>query len=65
MAAGRGRAALRRERLSLDDLAAAAREQGITTFGEIDLAVLEVDGKISFFRAAGQGGAREPSTPAG
>ena len=37
------------ERLSLDDFMAAAREKGIRRLGEIDLAVLETDGKISFF----------------
>jgi uncharacterized membrane protein YcaP (DUF421 family) len=37
------------ERLSVNDVMAAAREQGIRSFSEIDVAVLEADGKISFF----------------
>jgi uncharacterized membrane protein YcaP (DUF421 family) len=42
---------LRRERLSGDDLMAAAREKGIRRLTDVDLAVLEADGKISFFTA--------------
>lgn len=41
--------AMRGERLSMDDLMAAAREDGIERFSQIRLAVLETDGKISFF----------------
>jgi uncharacterized membrane protein YcaP (DUF421 family) len=41
--------ALRQQRLSTSDLMAAARQQGIRSLGDIDLAVLENDGKISFF----------------
>lgn len=41
--------AMRDERLSLDDLMAAAREKGIARFDEIRLAILEPDGGISFF----------------
>jgi uncharacterized membrane protein YcaP (DUF421 family) len=40
---------IHRERLSVDDLLAAAREQGVRRLTQVDLAVLEVDGKISFF----------------
>lgn len=40
---------MRRERLSVDDLMAAAREKGIRRLTQVDLAVLETDGKISFF----------------
>jgi len=40
---------MRRERLSLADLLVAAREQGIRHTSEIEYAVLEADGKISFF----------------
>ena len=42
-------AALRQQRMSTSDLMAAARQQGIRSLGDIDLAVLENDGKISFF----------------
>jgi uncharacterized membrane protein YcaP (DUF421 family) len=41
--------ALSAEQLSLNDLMSAAREQGIRQFRDIDLAVLEANGKISFF----------------
>lgn len=41
--------AMRGERLSMDDLMAAARENGIERFSDIKLAVLEADGRISFF----------------
>jgi uncharacterized membrane protein YcaP (DUF421 family) len=40
---------MRTERVSLDDLMAAAREQGIERFAQIRLAVLEADGRVSFF----------------
>ncbi len=40
---------MRRERLSINDLMAAAREKGIRSLSQVDLAVLETDGKISFF----------------
>jgi uncharacterized membrane protein YcaP (DUF421 family) len=43
--------ALRRQRLAMDDIMAAAREQGIRRLSEVDLAVLETDGRISFFQA--------------
>jgi uncharacterized membrane protein YcaP (DUF421 family) len=39
----------RRQRLSDTDLMAAARQQGIRRLGDVDLAVLEADGKVSFF----------------
>jgi uncharacterized membrane protein YcaP (DUF421 family) len=43
--------ALRRQRLTMDDIMAAAREQGIRRLSQVDLAVLETDGRISFFQA--------------
>ena len=39
----------REHRFSTADLLAIARQQGIRTIGEVELAVLEADGKISFF----------------
>ncbi|MGE3288801.1 MAG: DUF421 domain-containing protein [Pseudonocardia sp.] len=51
---------MRRERLAPGDLRAAAREQGARHMGEVDLAVLETDGRISFFtRAEAESGAPE------
>lgn len=41
--------ALRQQRLSADDISAAARQQGIKDLADIELAVLEADGKLSFF----------------
>jgi uncharacterized membrane protein YcaP (DUF421 family) len=41
--------ALAGEQLSSGDLFAAAREQGIRRISDVELAVLEADGKISFF----------------
>jgi uncharacterized membrane protein YcaP (DUF421 family) len=55
---------LRRQRLTLDDLEAAAREQGIRRLGDVDVAILEADGKISFFTresGADTPGADDPS----
>lgn len=40
---------MRRERLSMADVLVAAREQGIRHTSEIEYAVLEADGKLSFF----------------
>lgn len=40
---------LRSERMSLDDLMAAARQQGFERFADIRLAVLEANGQVSFF----------------
>lgn len=51
---------MRRQRLSMADLLVAAREQGIRSTAEIEYAVLEADGKISFFtRDAEDDGAPE------
>jgi uncharacterized membrane protein YcaP (DUF421 family) len=41
---------MRRQRLTIEDLMAAAREQGIRRLTEVDIAVLEADGSISFFK---------------
>jgi uncharacterized membrane protein YcaP (DUF421 family) len=56
--------AMREQRLSLDDLTAAARQQGVRDLAELDLAVLEADGKISFFRADSGGESGAPETAA-
>ena len=53
---------LRAERLSLDDLMAAARENGIDRFAKVRVAVLETNGRISFFTGDAESGA--PETPA-
>lgn len=52
--------AMRQQRLSSTDLVTAARQQGIRDIRDLDLAVLEADGKISFFtREDGSSGAPE------
>lgn len=49
-----------RERISIDDLKAAARQQGIEKLSDVRLAVLEANGQISFFTQQGeQAGAEE------
>ena len=40
---------LRSERVSVDDLMAAARNEGIARLGDVEMAVLETNGRISFF----------------
>jgi len=51
---------LRSLRVSLDDLMAAARAQGIERFREIRLAVLETNGTMSFFTGESKSGAAHP-----
>jgi uncharacterized membrane protein YcaP (DUF421 family) len=52
---------MRLERMSIDDLLVAARQQGIERFSEIELAVLETNGRVSFFtRTSPSEGAAEP-----
>lgn len=59
---------LRRQRLAMDDVMAAAREQGIRRLSDVDLAVLETDGRISFFQREStpsddaSGAAEKPAT---
>ena len=56
-------AGMRRQRLTVADLLVAAREQGIRRTSEIDYAVLEADGRISFFTSdegAQQGAPEKP-----
>jgi uncharacterized membrane protein YcaP (DUF421 family) len=52
-------ATMRSERVSIDDLMAAAREQGIERFAEIKIAVLEANGRISFFTNDSESGSPE------
>lgn len=56
--------AMRRERISDDDLKAAARQQGFERLSQIRLAVLEANGAISFFGTNGaekDGAAEKPA----
>lgn len=51
---------MRKERMSIDDLKAAARQQGFESLSEIRLAILEANGQISFFSGSqGRSGAEE------
>lgn len=54
---------MKRERLSLADLLVAARQQGIRNTTEIEYAVLEADGRISFFTYSSQDEEGAPSKP--
>lgn len=48
------------ERMTLTDLHEACRQQGIRRLGEVELAVLEIDGSFSFFTdEPGSDGARD------
>jgi uncharacterized membrane protein YcaP (DUF421 family) len=40
---------MRQQRMSETDLSAAARQQGVRSFERVQLAVLEADGRVSFF----------------
>jgi uncharacterized membrane protein YcaP (DUF421 family) len=55
---------MRSLRLALADLLVAAREQGIRSTAQIEYAVLEADGRLSFFTRetddSGEQGAPEP-----
>jgi uncharacterized membrane protein YcaP (DUF421 family) len=57
--------ALAGEQLSMGDLFAAAREQGIRRLADIELAVLEADGKISFFGPEPEHSGAAARTPTG
>jgi len=50
---------LRHERMTEDELRESARKQGISDLGEVRIAVLENDGKLSFIAAEG----RQPAGP--
>ncbi len=49
----------RQQRLSTPDLLALARQQGIRSIADVELAVLEADGKVSFFTRSEPEGAPE------
>jgi uncharacterized membrane protein YcaP (DUF421 family) len=53
------------ERLSAADLFAAAREQGITSLADVQFAVFETDGKISFFTRSEQNAVADERSQAG
>ena len=53
---------MRAENLSLDDLMAAARENGLDQFSDIRVAVLEANGRISFFTDSESSGASDEPT---
>lgn len=53
------------ERLSATELREAARKEGIGDLGEVDLAVLENDGSVSFFRRSVSGNSSEGADKAG
>jgi len=54
---------MRKERLAIDDLMAAARQEGILRFSDVDLAVLESNGRISFFTRSADNPDGAPEQP--
>jgi uncharacterized membrane protein YcaP (DUF421 family) len=53
----------RQQRFTESDLLATARQQGIRSLADIELAILEADGKVSFFtRSGGSEGAPDTGT---
>jgi uncharacterized membrane protein YcaP (DUF421 family) len=54
--------ALRRERITREELLAAAREQGVASLDDVESAVLETDGTITIVRSAPEA---QPSTLSG
>lgn len=55
--------AMRSQRLSVADVLVAAREQGIRRTTDIEYAVLEADGRLSFFEYDDSGSAGAPEKP--
>ena len=57
-------AVMRSERVSMDDLMSAARQEGVERFADIRVAVLETNGRISFFTRdhSSEGAPETPST---
>ena len=55
--------AMRRQRVTLTDLLVAMREQGIEHTGDVQYAVLEADGRISFFTREHEGASGAPEKP--
>ena len=55
---------LRYERLSLDEVMDAAREQGIRDLGDVQVGVLESDGSFSFIRYNGAPPTKKPERKA-
>ena len=51
------------ERLTLEEVCEEARNQGITDLAEVEIGVLEPDGKFSFLKATGEGAAHPGSPP--
>lgn len=56
---------MRRERLSMDDFVAAARQQGIEAFSDVRVAVLEANGQMSFFSKDGSSSGAPEEPPVG
>lgn len=55
---------LKNERLTIDDVREAARQQGVRSFADVDLAVLEPSGAVSFFQRQESGDSGAPETAA-
>ena len=57
--------AMRRHRLAIEDCLVAAREQGIRHASEIEYAVLETDGRVSFFTTGPESSGAPDKPPEG
>jgi uncharacterized membrane protein YcaP (DUF421 family) len=57
--------AMRIERMPIDELLEEARREGITDLSEVELAILETDGKLSFIRKSGDGDSGQHSAEKG
>jgi uncharacterized membrane protein YcaP (DUF421 family) len=55
-------ATLKQQKMSDTDLAAAARQQGVRDLADVELAVLEADGRVSFFVRQNRGDDGAPET---
>ena len=55
--------AMRRQRVTITDLLVAMREQGIERTEDVQYAVLEADGRISFFTRQHEGASGAPEKP--
>lgn len=54
--------ALRLERVTMDELLESARNQGIANLRDVNLAILEPDGRFSFLKKDGSGGDHQQAT---
>lgn len=59
------RRAMKREMITIDELEAKLREEGVESLSDVRMARLESDGKLSVFKKSGSGTAQENSAAGG